>query len=75
MNVATETISADDLRDRMTQAAMLLALDIDIQDRIATDPDHPCDRSARADAARARMRAEDLTRYRDARDAWEAAQS
>lgn len=53
-------------RNRLYLAALSLAASVDVLDRLANDPGAPGDRSARADALRAEMRAEDLKRYREA---------
>ena len=57
---------------RLNRAALAIAVAVDVQDRMATDPDHPGDRSARAERLRAQRSAEDLREFREALAEWEA---
>lgn len=51
-------------------AAVVLAAGVDVRDRIDTDPNHPGDRGARADAAREQLHRDDLERFRAAQAAF-----
>lgn len=56
------------------QAARSLASIVEIQDRIASDPHYPADRSPRMDQYRAETFAKALREYREAVDREEAVQ-
>ncbi|WP_417561879.1 hypothetical protein [Microbacterium sp.] len=61
------TIDALDAAQRQyNRCARMVAIDVDITDAIATDPNAPGERGPRADAWRAQMLAVDLANFRAA---------
>ena len=62
----------DDLYQAYIRAALNVAIGIDVQDRVDTDPTWPADRTPHADELRRQHRAADLTAFRAASDAWSA---
>lgn len=58
--------------DRLHRAALHLAVTVDTQDRIRTDPTYSADRTPAAETHRARILAGNLAEFRSA---WEAHQA
>lgn len=67
----TTRTAVDTARDRFHRAALALATDVSVQDRLENDPHYAGDRSDRAVAMRRQMHAEALAEFRAAQAAFD----